>query len=76
MYRWYLEWDTMRIVNEELCVAYETRDTLERPMPNGVFITHNLNEWNESSLSDLKKLWQKPIPAWFRDIVDDLENDL
>ena len=73
MYRWDLEWDTMRIVNEELGVAYETVDTSERPMPNDVFVTHDLNEWHRSILKELKDKWQKPIPARFRDIVDDLE---
>lgn len=73
MYRWYLEWDTMRIVNEELGVAYETVNAFEKPLPNDVFIAHDLNEWHESSLKEIKDTWQKPIPHWFRDIVDDLE---
>lgn len=70
-YKAYYENKTVRIINENDHIAYET--TQEKPWPNGVFIAHDMSYWHSTSVIELKENWQKPIPVWFWDIVHKLD---
>ena len=67
---WYLDWDTLWIVDESNRVAYETRQYDDWVPANGVFITHDMADWHATSLLELKDSAKiVTVPDWAIKII-------
>lgn len=68
----YKEWGDLWIINEELNIAIECdthRDYNESPAPNERCITHDISQWHDESIIEIKSTWQTPLPLWFYDVM-------
>ena len=50
----YLEWDTLWIINARQRIAYETRQYDSHPMPNEVFIAHDMSDRHSTAYLEMQ----------------------
>ena len=68
-YHWHLDGDTLWIIDYKDNVAYETRQYTDWVDPNGIFITHDMSQWDKTYMCYIEHTKNVTVPNWVLDIL-------